>query len=176
MSGTGPGAYGVHSSRFDPAIAQPRTAAFLAKTLNPLSASRSSWFIRHNGFLQQGWKSFEADKLFVGGLSYGTDDHSLKDAFSSFGEVVEARVITDRDSGRSRGFGFVNFSSDESASSALSAMDGQELHGRSIRAEMVAIEQLLLFSAFTCSDQDAWRMSPYPFPSEEIMRRDIVGS
>ncbi|KAF8028012.1 hypothetical protein BT93_E0811 [Corymbia citriodora subsp. variegata] len=72
-------------------------------------------------------------KLFIGGLSYGTDDHSLKDAFSSYGEVVEARVITDRDSGRSRGFGFVNFSSDESASSALSAMDGQELHGRSIR-------------------------------------------
>ncbi|XP_056166109.1 glycine-rich RNA-binding protein 2, mitochondrial-like [Syzygium oleosum] len=74
-----------------------------------------------------------SSKLFIGGLSYGTDDHSLKDAFSSFGEVVEARVITDRDSGRSRGFGFVNFSSDESASSALSAMDGQELHGRSIR-------------------------------------------
>ncbi|KAL3724547.1 hypothetical protein ACJRO7_029684 [Eucalyptus globulus] len=72
-------------------------------------------------------------KLFVGGLSYGTDDHSLKDAFSSFGEVVEARVITDRDSGRSRGFGFVSFSSDESASSAVSAMDGQDLQGRNIR-------------------------------------------
>ncbi|KAK6138579.1 hypothetical protein DH2020_027673 [Rehmannia glutinosa] len=65
-------------------------------------------------------------KLFVGGLSYGTDDQSLKDAFASFGDVVDARVITDRDSGRSRGFGFVNFSSDESASSALSAMDGQQ--------------------------------------------------
>ncbi|KAK6161698.1 hypothetical protein DH2020_005079 [Rehmannia glutinosa] len=72
-------------------------------------------------------------KLFVGGLSYGTDDQSLKDAFASFGDVVDARVITDRDSGRSRGFGFVNFSSDESASSALSAMDGQQLNGRNIR-------------------------------------------
>ncbi|KAL6532167.1 Glycine-rich RNA-binding protein 4, mitochondrial [Orobanche gracilis] len=72
-------------------------------------------------------------KLFIGGLSYGTDDMALKDAFSSFGEVNEARVITDRDSGRSRGFGFVNFSSDESASSAVSAMDGQELDGRRIR-------------------------------------------
>ncbi|KAK4790307.1 hypothetical protein SAY86_017611 [Trapa natans] len=72
-------------------------------------------------------------KLFIGGLSFGTDDHSLRDAFSSFGEVVEARVILDRDTGRSRGFGFVNYSSDESASSALQAMDGQELQGRNIR-------------------------------------------
>lgn len=72
-------------------------------------------------------------KLFIGGLSYGTDDNSLKDAFSSFGEVVDARVITDRETGRSRGFGFVDFSDTESASSALSAMDGQELQGRNIR-------------------------------------------
>ncbi|KAL6582058.1 Glycine-rich RNA-binding protein 4, mitochondrial [Orobanche minor] len=72
-------------------------------------------------------------KLFIGGLSYGTDDNGLKNAFSSFGEVDEVKVITDRDSGRSRGFGFVNFSSDESASSAMSAMDGQELDGRRIR-------------------------------------------
>ncbi|KAL1548113.1 Glycine-rich RNA-binding protein 4, mitochondrial [Salvia divinorum] len=74
-----------------------------------------------------------SSKLFIGGLSYGTDDRSLKDAFTSFGEVTEAKVITDRETGRSRGFGFVNFSSDESASSALSAMDGQELNGRNIR-------------------------------------------
>ncbi|KAL3835012.1 hypothetical protein ACJIZ3_009748 [Penstemon smallii] len=72
-------------------------------------------------------------KLFVGGLSYGTDDQSLRDAFCSFGDVVDAKVITDRDTGRSRGFGFVNFSSDDSASSALSAMDGQQLNGRNIR-------------------------------------------
>ncbi|XP_044500225.1 glycine-rich RNA-binding protein 4, mitochondrial-like, partial [Mangifera indica] len=59
------------------------------------------------------------------GLFYGTDEMSLKEAFSGFGEVVEARVKTDRDRGRSRGFGFVNFTSDDSASSALPAMDGQ---------------------------------------------------
>ncbi|KAL3619968.1 hypothetical protein CASFOL_034880 [Castilleja foliolosa] len=72
-------------------------------------------------------------KLFVGGLSYGTNDDTLKEAFSSFGDVTEARVIIDRNDGRSKGFGFVNFSTDESASSALSAMDGQDLHGRPIR-------------------------------------------
>ncbi|KAK4585656.1 hypothetical protein RGQ29_023062 [Quercus rubra] len=74
-----------------------------------------------------------SSKLFVGGLSYNTDEQSLKDAFAGFGDVIDAKVIVDRDTGRSRGFGFVNFTSDESASSALSAMDGQELNGRNIR-------------------------------------------
>ncbi|KAL6643607.1 hypothetical protein ACP70R_018373 [Stipagrostis hirtigluma subsp. patula] len=72
-------------------------------------------------------------KLFVGGLSYGTDDHSLKEAFSNYGEVVEARIILDRDSGRSRGFGFVTYTSSEDASAAITAMDGQDLNGRKIR-------------------------------------------
>nr|ABW70168.1 putative glycine-rich RNA-binding protein 2 [Bambusa oldhamii] len=71
-------------------------------------------------------------KLFVGGLSWGTDDQSLKDAFTSFGEVVEARVITDRDTGKSRGFGFVSFSNGDDAKNAMSSMDGQELEGRNI--------------------------------------------
>ncbi|KAK7387616.1 hypothetical protein VNO78_28535 [Psophocarpus tetragonolobus] len=78
-------------------------------------------------------RCMSSSKLFIGGLSYGVDDQSLRDAFAGFGDVVEARVITDRDTGRSRGFGFVNFSNDKSASSALSAMDGQDLNGRSIR-------------------------------------------
>eukprot|EP00262_Sarcandra_glabra_P000202 TRINITY_DN10289_c0_g1_i1.p1 TRINITY_DN10289_c0_g1~~TRINITY_DN10289_c0_g1_i1.p1 ORF type:complete len:154 (+),score=36.03 TRINITY_DN10289_c0_g1_i1:124-585(+) len=72
-------------------------------------------------------------KLFVGGLSYGTDDQSLRDAFANFGDVTEARVIIDRETGRSRGFGFVDFTSGESASAALSGMDGQELQGRNLR-------------------------------------------
>nr|CAB3460982.1 unnamed protein product [Digitaria exilis] len=64
-------------------------------------------------------------KLFVGGLSWGTDDQSLKEAFSAYGEVTEARVITDRDTGRSRGFGFVNFSNSDEAKEAVAKMDGQ---------------------------------------------------
>ncbi|KAF5193435.1 Glycine-rich rna-binding protein 2 protein [Thalictrum thalictroides] len=75
-------------------------------------------------------------KLFVGGLSFGTDDQQLKEAFSSFGDVTEARVITDRDSGRSRGFGFVSYNDEESANSALSAMDGQDVGGRNIRVSI----------------------------------------
>ncbi|XP_010450153.1 PREDICTED: glycine-rich RNA-binding protein 2, mitochondrial-like [Camelina sativa] len=72
-------------------------------------------------------------KLFVGGLSWGTDDQSLRDAFAHFGEVVDAKVIVDRETGRSRGFGFVNFSDESAASAAISEMDGKDLNGRNIR-------------------------------------------
>jgi len=77
-------------------------------------------------------RHMSSSKLFIGGLSYGVDDQSLKDAFATYGDVIEARVITDRDTGRSRGFGFVNFTSEDSATKAL-AMDGQDLSGRNIR-------------------------------------------
>ena len=72
-------------------------------------------------------------KLFVGGLSWNTNDDSLKEAFTSFGDVTEARVINDRESGRSRGFGSVSFANGDDAKSAMDAMDGKELEGRSIR-------------------------------------------
>ncbi len=72
-------------------------------------------------------------KLFVGGLSWGTTDEGLQGAFSRFGEIVEAKVITDRETGRSRGFGFVTFANDEGAASAITEMDGSELDGRTIK-------------------------------------------
>lgn len=72
-------------------------------------------------------------KLFVGGLSWGTTDEGLHQAFERFGEIVEAKVITDRETGRSRGFGFVTFVNDEGAASAISEMDGSQLDGRTIK-------------------------------------------
>jgi cold-inducible RNA-binding protein len=72
-------------------------------------------------------------KLFVGGLSWGTTDDGLHQAFAQFGEIVEAKVITDRETGRSRGFGFVTFANDEGATKAISEMDGTELDGRTIK-------------------------------------------
>ena len=72
-------------------------------------------------------------KLFVGGLSWGTTDDGLHGAFSQFGEIVEAKVITDRETGRSRGFGFVTFANDDGATKAISEMDGTELDGRTIK-------------------------------------------
>lgn len=72
-------------------------------------------------------------RLFVGGLSFNTDDAGLREAFEPHGEVVEAKVILDRETGRSRGFGFVNFSTEESAQAAVRSMDGVNLDGRTIR-------------------------------------------
>ena len=72
-------------------------------------------------------------KLFVGGLAWATDDNGLLNAFAAHGEVTDAKVINDRDTGRSRGFGFVTFADPAAADAAMAAMDGSELDGRSIR-------------------------------------------
>ncbi|ACY15940.1 RNA recognition motif domain-containing protein [Haliangium ochraceum] len=74
-----------------------------------------------------------SNKIFVGGLSWDTDDSSLRAAFERFGAVTEAKVITDRDTGRSRGFGFVTFAESGQAAAAIEEMDGVELDGRNIR-------------------------------------------
>ena len=75
-------------------------------------------------------------KLFVGGLAWATTDDSLRAAFASFGNIVESKVILERDTGRSRGFGFVSFDNEESAANALEAMNGKELDGRAIRVNL----------------------------------------
>ena len=72
------------------------------------------------------------NKLFVGSLSWDTDDNSLRSAFEAHGNVEEAIVIKDRDSGRSRGFGFVTFGSSQDAQAAMQAMNGAELDGRTL--------------------------------------------
>lgn len=71
-------------------------------------------------------------KLFVGSLAWGTTDESLREAFEAFGAVADAKVITDRETGRSRGFGFVTFEQAEDADAAVDAMNGAELDGRNI--------------------------------------------
>jgi len=76
----------------------------------------------------------ETNKIFVGGLAWATDDAGLKAAFESFGDVTEAKVITDRMTGRSRGFGFVTFETAEAAAEALT-FDGQMLDGRTVRVD-----------------------------------------
>ncbi|KAK2411424.1 glycine-rich RNA-binding protein 4, mitochondrial [Trifolium repens] len=77
--------------------------------------------------------SAPSTKLFVGGIPFSTDEQGLREAFSRYGEVLDARIIVDRETGRSRGFGFITFNSVEEASSAIQALDSQELHGRRVR-------------------------------------------
>ncbi|GMY10792.1 glycine-rich RNA-binding protein 2, mitochondrial-like isoform X2 [Fagus crenata] len=72
-------------------------------------------------------------KLFVGGLSYDTNEAVLKDAFGQHGEIIEVKVICDHVSGKSKGYGFVRFTSETTATTALKEMDGQILDGRNIR-------------------------------------------
>lgn len=72
-------------------------------------------------------------KLFVGGLSFDTNEKVLRDAFLPYGEILEVRVIVNRTSGLSKGFGFVQFASESDAVNALKEMDGRSLDGRNIR-------------------------------------------
>ena len=69
-------------------------------------------------------------KLYVGGLSYNTSDQGLHDVFSQAGQVESAKVITDRETNRSKGFGFVEMSTDEEAQAAINKYNGAELQGR----------------------------------------------
>ncbi|HEU4715836.1 MAG TPA: RNA-binding protein [Candidatus Saccharimonadales bacterium] len=70
--------------------------------------------------------------LFIGSLAYSTTDDSLKAHFEQIGEVASARVITDRDTGRSKGFGFVEYTDEANNQKAIDQLDGKELDGRTI--------------------------------------------
>ncbi|MEK7193129.1 MAG: RNA-binding protein [Patescibacteria group bacterium] len=74
-----------------------------------------------------------AKKLYVGGLPYSTDDQALQTAFAAAGTVVSATVISDKMTGRSKGFGFVEMSTDEEATRAIEMFDNKDFDGRSIR-------------------------------------------
>ncbi len=71
-------------------------------------------------------------KIYVGNLSYSVDDQTLSEIFSAFGTVESAKVVTDRDSGRSKGFGFVEMSTEAEASSAIEKLNGSDQSGRAM--------------------------------------------
>lgn len=73
------------------------------------------------------------NRLYVGNLSFQVTNESLRDAFAPYGEVADVRVITDRDSGQSRGFGFVTMGSDQEAKNAMTSMNGSMIDGRALR-------------------------------------------
>lgn len=72
-------------------------------------------------------------KLYVGNLSYNVDDRRLEEVFAAAGNVASAKVITDRETGRSRGFGFVEMETEKDAQKAIDMINGQELDGRELK-------------------------------------------
>ena len=74
-----------------------------------------------------------AKNLYVGNLSYDTTEESLRSAFAAFGEVARVNIITDRETGRPRGFGFVEMATEEAAQAAIEGLNGQSVDGRQIR-------------------------------------------
>ncbi|UCD75095.1 MAG: RNA-binding protein [Phycisphaerales bacterium] len=72
-------------------------------------------------------------KLYVGNLSFDTTESELREAFSQFGEISDLNLITDRDTGRPKGFGFIEMRNDQEARDAMKALDGQDLGGRTIK-------------------------------------------
>jgi cold-inducible RNA-binding protein len=75
-------------------------------------------------------------KLYVGNLSFQTSESDLETTFAAHGTVSSARVITDRETGRSRGFGFVEMSSSEEAQAAIEGLDGQDVGGRNLKVNV----------------------------------------
>lgn len=75
-------------------------------------------------------------KLFVGGLPFSTTDDELKELFAAHGAVASATVVRDRDSGRSKGFGFVEYENDEEGKKAQEALNGSDMGGRTISVDM----------------------------------------
>src|SRR5688572_3534485 len=83
-----------------------------------------------------GTMNMSENKLYVGNLSFNTTEETLAAAFAEFGTVARATVVTDRDTGRSRGFGFVEMSSDAEAKAAIGGLDGQMFDGRTIQVNV----------------------------------------
>ncbi|CAE6468392.1 hypothetical protein RSOLAG22IIIB_04191 [Rhizoctonia solani] len=75
-------------------------------------------------------------KLYVGNLSWSTTDETLRHAFGEYGNVVDSIVMKDRETGRSRGFGFVTYESTDEANAAINALNGAEVDGRNLRVNL----------------------------------------
>jgi RNA recognition motif-containing protein len=81
-------------------------------------------------------KEHMAKNIYVGNLSYGTREEQLSELFANHGEVASVKIILDRETGKSKGFGFVEMKSDDSVDAAIAALDGAEFLGRKLRVNM----------------------------------------
>ncbi|KAL8517735.1 hypothetical protein ACS0TY_015820 [Phlomoides rotata] len=104
-----------------------------------------------------------ASKLFVGGLSFYTNEQGLSEAFSQYGQVIEAKVVMDRVSDRSKGFGFVTYASEDEADKAIAEMDGKRLNGRVVFVDYAKPQRV------PRSASPIARGPPNPVPIEEYV-------
>mmetsp|Transcript_19052 Transcript_19052/g.57565 ORF Transcript_19052/g.57565 Transcript_19052/m.57565 type:complete len:186 (+) Transcript_19052:158-715(+) len=93
---------------------------------------------RHRSYSPDGRRSSDdvVSTIYVGGISFDTNERSLQDYFEKFGNVVETKVVIDRETGRSKGYGFVKFDDPRDASDAIASCHGKLLDGRTIRCNM----------------------------------------
>lgn len=96
----------------------------------PLSKVLTDFLAWHHSPLR---RSFVGKKIFVGNLAFSATEDSISELFRQHGTVDSCRLITDRDTGRSKGFGFVEMSTNEEAASAISSLDGREVEGRPLK-------------------------------------------
>ncbi len=81
------------------------------------------------------------NKLFVGNISWDASDEDLKNLFAEYGEVTSARIVSDKFSGRSRGFGFVEMATDDEAKAAIEGLDGKDFMGREIAVNVARAKE-----------------------------------
>lgn len=91
---------------------------------------------RGSSYIENRESKMEKNKLYVGNLSWETTENALQDLFAEAGEVISAKIITDRDTNRSKGFGFVEMASDEAAEKAIEQLNGKEIDGRALRVNL----------------------------------------
>ncbi|KAG5040604.1 hypothetical protein JHK85_013080 [Glycine max] len=99
--------------------------------------------LRANACLPMQFKMSDVEEFrcFIGGLAWSTSDRKLKDTFEKFGKLIEAKVVVDKFSGRSRGFGFVTFDDKKAMDEAIDAMNGIDLDGRTITVDRAQPQQ-----------------------------------
>jgi len=96
----------------------------------------TKWFVGQGQHFKDFDKHMSQNKLYVGNLSFNSTEDDITDAFSAYGTVTSVNLITDRETGRPRGFAFVEMSSDAEAQSAMQGLDGQELGGRNLKVNV----------------------------------------
>uniref|UniRef100_A0A8C5BEY0 RRM domain-containing protein n=1 Tax=Gadus morhua TaxID=8049 RepID=A0A8C5BEY0_GADMO len=119
------------SAHLNNSLVLKRERSDVASSLRPPGAPASFSSLRPHNKL----KMNDEGKLFIGGLSFDTNEESLMAAFAKYGNIAKVDVIRDKDTGRSRGFGFVKFDNADEAKDALEGMNGKSLDGRSIRVD-----------------------------------------